>query len=202
MDTSFINNKISISRKAVDLCVSYILNPWLRDLYTDFALNSCFYESVELTNNAVLDKYKQRLQHRTCFSFRIFIYRWKRGKNTIISEVHLFILILTTGAKYPLNFTQSGKRFVLSLYFNGSKSFFSANISCFPRRFQRNTFRLPRRLEDVLKTCLQVVLQLYLQDIFKTSWKTKKCYTEDVFKTSSRRLQYIFTKTNVCWIVC
>ena len=26
------------------------------------------------------------------------------------------------------------------------------------------------------------------QDVFKTSWKTKKCYTEDVF-----------TKTNVCW---
>ena len=33
------------------------------------------------------------------------------------------------------------------------------------------------------------------------SWKTKKCYTEDVFKTSSRRLQYVFTKTNVCWVV-
>ena len=63
--------------------------------------------------------------------------------------------------------------------------------------------RLPktssRRLQDVFKTCLQDVLQLCLQDVFKTSWKTKKCYTEDVFKTSSRRLQYVFTKTNVCW---
>ena len=48
-------------------------------------------------------------------------------------------------------------------------------------------------------TCLQDVLQLCLQDVFKTSWKTKKCYTEDVFKTSSRRLQYVFIKTNVCW---
>ena len=83
-----------------------------------------------------------------------------------------------------------------------------ANISCFPRRLQRNTFRLPRRLEDVFKTYLQYVylkrLPDILQDIFKTFprrvcktscnyvfktfWKTKKCYTEDVFKTSSIRL--------------
>ena len=84
------------------------------------------------------------------------------------------------------------------------------------RRLQRNTFRLPRplqdvfairlpktssrRLQDIFKTCLQDVLQLYLQDVFKTSWKTNKCYTEDVLKTSSRCLQYVFTKTNVCWV--
>ena len=30
----------------------------------------------------------------------------------------------TTEAKYPINFTQSGKRFVLSLHFNGSNSFY------------------------------------------------------------------------------
>ena len=112
------------------------------------------------------------------------------------------------------------------------------------RRLQRNTFRLPRRLQDVFKTYLQYVFQKrlqgvfkmssqdvfktfsrrfqnvlarlffkttsrrrlatmsrrHLQDVFKTSCKTKKCYTEDVFKTSSRRLQYVFTKTNVCWV--
>ena len=45
-------------------------------------------------------------------------------------------------------------------------------------------------------------MQLCLQDVFMTSWKTKKCYTEDVFKTSPRRLQYVFTKTNVCWASC
>ena len=37
-----------------------------------------------------------------------------------------------------------------------------ANISCFPRR----------------------LLLLCLEDVLKTSWKTKKCYTEDVFKKS------------------
>ena len=30
---------------------------------------------------------------------------------------------LTAEAKYPINFTQSGKRFVLSLHYNGSNSF-------------------------------------------------------------------------------
>ena len=44
------------------------------------------------------------------------------------------------------------------------------------RRFQHvfrvTIFRLPRRLEEVLKK----------------SWKTKNCYAEDVFKTSWRRV--------------
>ena len=88
------------------------------------------------------------------------------------------------------------------------------------RRLQRNTFRLPRRLQDVFKTYLQYVFLKRLQDVFKTSSKTSSrracktscCY---VFKTSSRqknedvlkdkkmlhwrRLQYVFSKTNVCW---
>ena len=41
-------------------------------------------------------------------------------------------------------------------------------------RLQRNNFHLPRRLEDVLKT----------------SWKTKSCYTEDVLQVS---LRYVLT---------
>ena len=31
--------------------------------------------------------------------------------------------IITVEAKYPINFTKSGKRYVLSLYSNGSNSF-------------------------------------------------------------------------------
>ena len=58
-----------------------------------------------------------------------------------------------------------------------------------------------KRLQDVFKACLQDVLQLCLQDVFKTSWKKKKCYTKDVFKTPSRRLQYVLTKANVFWVV-
>ena len=40
-------------------------------------------------------------------------------------------------------------------------------------------------------------MQLCLQDVLED----KKCYTEYVLKTSSRRLQYAFTKANVCWLV-
>ena len=67
------------------------------------------------------------------------------------------------------------------------------------RRLQRNTFRLPRPLEDVFKTCLQDVLQLCLQDIFKTSSRRLGRQKNVTLKTSSRRPQYLFTKTNVCW---
>ena len=36
---------------------------------------------------------------------------------------------LTEEAKYLINFTQSGKRFVLSLHYNGSKSFLFVNAT-------------------------------------------------------------------------
>ena len=63
--------------------------------------------------------------------------------------------------------------------------------------FSVTIFRLPKRLkEDVLQ-----LSQRHLKDNLKTSCKTKKCYTEDVFKTSSRHLQHVFTKTNVCWVI-
>ena len=53
--------------------------------------------------------------------------------------------------------------------------------------FKTTSKRLSRRIQDIFKTCLQHVFQLCLQDV-KTSWKTKKCYTKDVFKASSIRL--------------
>ena len=36
---------------------------------------------------------------------------------------------LTAEAKYPINFTQAGKRFVLSLHYNGSNSILFANAT-------------------------------------------------------------------------
>ena len=38
-------------------------------------------------------------------------------------------IILTAKAKYPINFTQSGKGFVLSLHYNGSNSFLFVNVT-------------------------------------------------------------------------
>ena len=62
-------------------------------------------------------------------------------------------------------------------------------FSVTPSIFQDLSWRRP---EDVFKTYLQYVflkrLQNVLQDVFKTSWKTNKCYTEDVFKMSLVRL--------------
>ena len=53
-----INNNISISNKVINLYISYILNPLLRNLNTDFTLNNCLFGSVKLTKNADTDKYK------------------------------------------------------------------------------------------------------------------------------------------------
>ena len=51
-------NNISIPKKVVNLYISYTLNLQVRNLNTDFALGNCLFESVKLTKNADLDKYK------------------------------------------------------------------------------------------------------------------------------------------------
>ena len=50
--------------------------------------------------------------------------------------------------------------------------------------FSVTTFCLPRRLEYVLNTSCKYLSQ----DVFKTSWKMKNCYAEDMLKTSSRNV--------------
>ena len=54
--------------------------------------------------------------------------------------------------------------------------------------FSVTFFHLPRRPQDVLRLCLE--------DFFEE----KKCYVQDALKTSSRLLQYIFTRTKVCFV--
>ena len=46
-----INNNISISKQVINIHISYILNPWLRNLNTDFTLKNCLFGSVKLTKN-------------------------------------------------------------------------------------------------------------------------------------------------------
>ena len=53
-----MKNNISIFKKVINLYISYTLTPWLRNLKTDFTLNSCLFGSLKLTNNIDLDKYK------------------------------------------------------------------------------------------------------------------------------------------------
>ena len=56
-----------------------------------------------------------------------------KGKDILIlfegSTQELDGTTFTAEAKYPTNFTQSGKRFVLSLHFNGSNSFLFVNAT-------------------------------------------------------------------------
>ena len=71
-----INNNISISKKVINLFISYILNPWLRNLNTDFILMTCLFGSVKLTKNADLDTYKysgydRGFDSRSEFSFTV-----------------------------------------------------------------------------------------------------------------------------------
>ena len=54
----FLINIISIPKKVINLCISYTLNPQLRNLNTDFTLRNCLFGSIKLTKNANLDKYK------------------------------------------------------------------------------------------------------------------------------------------------
>ena len=109
----------------------------------------------------------------------------------------------------PLNFTNNfripillktffGKR-LLRIHLNqytivSKRSCYQAKISCFPRGLQRNTFRLPRPLEDVFKTYLQYVFLKRLEEFFTTylQYVFLKCL-QDVFVRrlvimSSRRL--------------
>ena len=139
-----MKNNISIPKKVINLYISYALGLQLRNLNADFTLGNCLFGSVKLTKNTFLDKYKytgygQGFHSRSEFLFTDGSY----GKNVIIfgadmsSSVHfdnkrkdililgegptrgLDHITLTAERKYPINFTQSGKRFVLSLHYNG-----------------------------------------------------------------------------------
>ena len=142
-----------ISKKVIDiLYISYTLAPQLRNLNADFTLNNCLFGSVKLTENADIDKYSRYnigFDSRSEFSLP----DGSMGRNVIVfgadlsSSVHIDnkgnnILILgkrptqelddTTlraEVKHPINFTQSGKRFVLSLHYNGSNVFLFVNAT-------------------------------------------------------------------------
>ena len=110
--------------------------------------------SVKLITNADPDKYKYsgydiRFDSRSEFSFTdggmgknviIFgadmsssVYNDNKGKNILIlGEVQtqgLDDTTLTAEAKYHINFTQSNRKFVLSLHYNGSSSFLFINAT-------------------------------------------------------------------------
>lgn len=69
-----------------------------------------------------------------------------------------------------------------------SQDFFKISL----RSLQESTKTSWRWLQDVFARCLlQYVFKAYSrelqEDVLKTFWKTKKCHSENIFKTSSRR---------------
>ena len=149
-----IKNNISIPTKVINLYISYTLGHQIRNVNTDFTLGNCLCGSVKLTKNSDLDKYKYTgygigFDSRSEFLFTDGSY----GKNVIIFGADMISFMhvdnkgkdisilgerptqglddttLTAEAKYPINFTQSGKRFVLSLHYKGSNNFLFVNAA-------------------------------------------------------------------------
>ena len=148
-----IKNNISISKKVINLHTPYTLAPQFRTLNTAFTLGNCLFGFVKLTENADLDKHKYS-DYSTEFNSRsefLFI-NGSYGKNVIfLADISLVMLAdskgedilifgkgptqglddttLTAKAKYPIDLRQSGRRFVLSLHYDGSNSFLFVNAS-------------------------------------------------------------------------
>ena len=147
-------SSVSIPKKVINLYVSFTLDPQLRNLNTFFSLGNCLFWSVKLTKDADLDKYKYTgysIIFDSCSQFLFtdrsygkiviifgadmssFVHVDNKGKDILIlgegPTQGLDDTTLTAEAKYPINFTQSGKRFVLSLHYNGSNSFLFVNAT-------------------------------------------------------------------------
>ena len=67
--------------------------------------------------------------------------------------------ILTVKAKYPINFTQPNKRFVLSLHYNGSNSFLFVNATKI-YQFTAKDFTI----KNIIKTGLKGIVKLFSVD--------------------------------------
>ena len=140
-------NNIHILKKVINIYFFYTLNPWLRNLNTDFTLNNCLFGSVKLTKNADPDKYKYNGSDIDFDSHSEFSFAdgtWEKISSVHIGNKNKDILILGEGptqgwddttltaeveAIYPINFAQLNRRFVLSLHHNGSSSFLFANAT-------------------------------------------------------------------------
>ena len=145
-------NNISLPKEGKNIYISYTINPSLRKLNTHFILNNCLFGSAKLTKNADLDKYKYK-SYSIGFDPRLEIL-FKDGsmrRNVIIftadmsSSVHInnkkkdiSILgptqqldgtISTAETKYPINFPELRKRFVLILHYSGRNSFLFVNAT-------------------------------------------------------------------------
>ena len=144
-----IKNYISTPKKVRNLYISYTLVPQLRNPNTDFTLCNWLFESVKLTKNAYLytgsdkgfDSRSELLSTVVSYGKNVItfgvdisssVHVDNKGKDIILGEgpnQGWDDTTLTVEAKYPINFTQSGKRFVLNLPYNGSNSSLFVNAT-------------------------------------------------------------------------
>ena len=148
--------QLSDSGKAINLYSFYTLNPRSRNLNTDFTLGNCLIGSIKLTKNVEPDKYAYS-GYGIGFDLRsrLSLPDGSFGKNVIIFGVdnitsvridnkkkvenilvlfkgptqNLYNTTITAEDKYSINFTGSGKRFVLALHYNGSNTFLFVNTT-------------------------------------------------------------------------
>ena len=149
-----IKKYISILKQVINLNISYTLTPWFISLNSHFTLNNCLFRFVIVTKNAIPDKCKGSAHSIGFDSHSEFSFAdGSMGRNFIIFGANMSssvkidnkgkdILIfgkgpkqvidntaLTAEVKYPNNFTQPNKRFVLSLYYHGRNSFLFINAT-------------------------------------------------------------------------
>ena len=137
-----------------NLFIVYELDTWSQYLNADFTLKDCLFGAVKITKNAGPDKYVYTA-YGTGFDSRseFPLPDGSMGKNGTIfgadisSSVHIgnkgkdiLILVfgpaqglddttLTAEAQYSINFSRSNRKFCLSRYYNGSKSFLFVNTT-------------------------------------------------------------------------
>ena len=140
-------------KNVVSLFIVYELdNTWPRDLNTDFTLKNCLFGSLKLTKNADSDKYSYSgygIGFDSCSYFSLSdntternvvifeadmnssVHTDNKGKDILILDEGptqgLDDTTLTAEVKYSINFTQSNRKFCLSLHYNGSNSFLFVN---------------------------------------------------------------------------
>ena len=136
-----IKNNIPVPKKIINLYISYTIGPQLKNVKTDFTLVNCLFGSVNLTRNADPSKCKytgcslgfdsrlETLFTDGSYGENVFIFGADISSSVHVDNKWKVILILVEGPtqelddmkwaaepKYPINFTQSGRRFVSSLH--------------------------------------------------------------------------------------
>ena len=116
---------------------------------------------------------------------------------------------LTAKAKYPISFTQSGKRFLLSLHYNGSNSFLFVNAIKVYQFNAKNSKIIDYALclgniskdftiNNLKKTGLKGVVNFFSVNFNSINTNDIHKY---LMKKSRYEIMFGLIKKNICWII-